>query len=407
MVSIEKLANGLTVIIDEMPHVESVAYDLLIPGGIICDDEKFIGSSLILAELTSRGAGSFTSRELSDEFDRFGIAHGESAGGDRMVYRGTLLSEHLDKAIELLSHMLIHPKLPDEEVDDIRQIFLQDIAALTDSPSRWVFSELTSRYFPAPYGRPSFGTKEGLEGVGIDLLRSQWGATVRPSGAILSIAGKVDRANVLASLNRHLQAWQGECKRLPAFGVLPPNVRHHVQHQSAQQQIAVAFPSAAFGDPHFYTAKVATQILSGGMFGRLFIEVREKRGLCYSVYARHSATRDYGVMTAYAGTTPERAHETLEVMTAELSRIRGTVTAEELNRAKTNLKSALIMGEESSGSRASSNAGDYWLGQKVRSWQEIMEEVNKVTASDIDTFFERFPADQLSIVTLGSRGILN
>lgn len=405
MVSIHTLSNGLTVIIEEMPHVESVAYDLILPGGIVCDDEKYIGSSLILTELTVRGAGPYSSRELSDEFDRYGIAHGESAGGDRVAYRGSLLAEHFDKAMELVSHMVLRPTLPEEEVEDIRRILLQDIASLPDNPSRWVFAELTRRYFPSPYGRPSFGTKEGLEGATIELIRSQWAATMHPGGAILSVAGKVRAAEVLAVVERHFGGWQGAGKALPVFGVMPDKVRHHVQHSAAQLQIALTYPSASFGDSYFYTAKVASQILSGGMFGRLFIEVREKRGLCYSVYARHSATRDYGVMTAYAGTTPERAHETLEVMLAEFLRMKGTVTHEELSRAKANLKSSLIMGEESSGSRAASNAGDYWLGKKVRTWQEIMAEVEMVDAHALDAFFERFPVEGYSLVTLGSRAI--
>jgi predicted Zn-dependent peptidase len=405
MVSIEQLENGLTVLVDEMPHVESVAYDLILPGGIVCDSESTVGSSLVLAELTSRGAGPFSSRELSDEFDRYGIGHGESASGDRMAYRGSLLAEHFDKAMELLGHMILRPALPADEVDDIRSILLQDIASLTDSPSRWVFSELTKRYFPAPYGRPGFGSKEGLEATSIELLRSEWERIVRPSKAILSVAGKVRAGDVANTVRSNFSGWVGAGCELPAFGPLPGPMKHHVQHQAAQLQIALAYPSACFGDPHFYVAKVAAQILSGGMFGRLFIEVREKRGLCYSVYARHSATREYGVMTAYAGTTPERAHETLEVMLAELSRIQGTVTEEELARAKANLKAALIMGEESSGSRASSNAADYWLGKRVRSWQDIMAEVGKVSIADLDGFFDRFPVKAHSLVTLGSRSL--
>ncbi|NDC38020.1 MAG: insulinase family protein [Proteobacteria bacterium] len=405
MVSIQSLTNGLTVIIDEMPHVESVAYDLILPGGVVCDDERSVGSSLILAELTSRGAGPFSSRDLSDEFDRYGIAHGEAASADRFAYRGSLLAEHLDKALELLSHMVLRPALPSDEVDDIRRILLQDISSLTDNPSRWVFSELTRRYFPAPYGRPSFGTKEGLEATTIESLRSQWADVIGAGGAIFSVAGKVRAPEVLALVEKHLGSWKGVGVKLPKFGGMPEKVRNHVQHNAAQLQIALAYPSAPFSDKDFYTAKVASQVLSGGMFGRLFIEVREKRGLCYSVYARHSATCDYGVMTAYAGTTPERAHETLDVMLGEFSRMKGTVTEEELARAKANLKASLIMGEESAGSRASSNAGDYWLGKKVRCWQEIMAEVGMVSAAALDQFFDRFPVDGYSLVTLGSRAI--
>jgi predicted Zn-dependent peptidase len=144
-------------------------------------------------------------------------------------------------------------------------------------------------------------------------------------------------------------------------------------------------------------------MLGASMFGRLFMEVREKRGLCYSVYARHSANNSYGTLTAYVGTTPERAQESLDVLLAELARLKGTVTDDELNRAVTNLKAALVMGEESPGSRASSNATDWWLLGRVRTLQELSSHIDAVTSSSVDEFLERYPFAPCSILTLGPR----
>ena len=165
MVQIETLANGLTVILEQIPNVESVAYELQIPGGIILDDEAAVGASLVLAELTSRGAGSLGSRELSDAFENRGIRHGESAGHDRFVYRGLLLSEHLDEALRLVSLMVREPSLPEQEIDNIRNILLQDIASLADDPARRSMVELFQRYYPAPFGRPGHGSAEGIASV--------------------------------------------------------------------------------------------------------------------------------------------------------------------------------------------------------------------------------------------------
>jgi predicted Zn-dependent peptidase len=142
------------------------------------------------------------------------------------------------------------------------------------------------------------------------------------------------------------------------------------------------------------------------MFGRLFIEVREKRGLCYSVYSRHSGGKNAGSVFAYAGTTPERAKETLTVMLDTIKSLSGSVTQEELDRAKVNLKSALIIGEESAASRAGSNAGDYWLQSKVRTLDEISEQIDKVTAADIDKYISDYSPDKHSLVTLGPKELV-
>lgn len=395
----------MVVIVEEMPHVESAAYDLLIPGGILTDDPDKIGSSHILAELTSRGAGSLDARGISDAFDDLGARHSESAGHDRFLYHGSLLADTLRPALELVSKMVLRPTFPEEEINPIKSVFLQDIASLVDHPSRRAMIELASRYYPAPYNRPGMGSESGISGTSRDDIRKIWERCFRGKGSILSVAGKVSAKEVVKMAEDYFSAWGGESVTLPAFGTLPGKVQHHIPFESSQEQIVMAYPSAPFGDRDYYVAKLASGILSGGMFGRLFIEVREKRGLCYSVYARHSSNCDYGTVSVYAGTTPERAHETLSVILQELSGLRGTISEEELERAKANLKAALIIGEEAPGSRSSSNAGDWWLQRKVRTLEEIQAEISAVTIDRIDSYLERFPCSNYSLLTLGARDL--
>ncbi len=404
-IHIEKLSNGLTVIVEEMPHVESAAYDLLIPGGILNDDETCVGASLVLAELTSRGAGDLDARQLMEAFDDLGVRHGESAGHDRFYYSGGLLADTLPEALKLVSLMVRQPSFPEEELDPIRSVFLQDIASLQDNPARRSSMEISKRYHPAPYNRPGTGTVEGLNAVTLDHLKSRWRETFLPDGAILSVAGKVSAQRVIELADQQFGGWKGKGKEIPAFGKVSPPSVYHIDYESSQLQIMMVYPSVVFGDPDYYAAKVAGGILSGGMFGRLFIEVREKRGLVYSVYAKHSATKSYGTMTVYAGTTPERAQETLDVTLRELNNLRGTITEEELARAKANLKATVIMADESSGARASSNASDFWLIKRVRPIEEIKSEIDKVTIADIDRLTERFPAEHYSLLTLGGRSL--
>ena len=263
--------------------------------------------------------------------------------------------------------------------------------------------ELSANYFPEPYNRSGIGDREGILRTKIDLLRGEWQRLYRPSGSVLSVAGKVERGRVLKMAENYFGKWNGRSQQRPPVGKININGTFHVPYESAQLQITMAYPASFFGHRHYYTGKVATNVLSGGMFGRLFIEVREKRGLVYNVSARHSASEVCGQTIVYAGTTPERAHETLEVIVAELKRMRGTVTDEELARAKANIVASVVIGEESSSSRASSNVGDWWVAKRVRTMDEIQAGIKAVTLKDIDEYMTEFPPDCATLLTLGSR----
>lgn len=397
----QTLANGLTVIVEEMSHVESASYDLLIPGGFVCDQPDRRGASLILSELLGKGAGEFDSKGLSEAFDGSGIRHGEGTGMDRFTLSGSLVAPKLERALELVSQMVLRPSLPEADIQPIQSLLLQDLEALADNPARRAMVELTQRFYPAPYNRSSLGDRDGIRSVDRAMMVEMHGRFFRPEGAILSIAGKVSADRVLACVSELFEGWTGKGQALPEFGTRPSTDYYHIDDQSAQMQIVMAAPSVKFSEPLYYEAKIAASVLGASMFGRLFVEVREKRGLCYSVYARHGATNLYGTLSAYVGTTPERAQESLDVLLGECSKLRGSVTQEELNRSRTNLKANLVMGEESPGARAASNATDWWLLGRVRPLSEIHQAIDAVSLERIDQFLERFSFSPCSVLTLG------
>ncbi len=396
-----QLANGLSVIVEEMDHVESASYDLVLPGGFVSDLPGQVGASLVLSELIGKGAGGLDSRALSEAFDGAGIRHGEGTGMDRFTLSGSLVSSKLERALELVSSIVLAPRLPAEDIEPIQSILLQDIEALKDSPARRSMVELTKRFYPPPYNRSSLGEIEGIRSVDRALMAQMHKKFFNPKGAILSIAGKVRATHVLKVVDELFGNWAGEGVELPEFGALPSHDYYHIPDDSAQMQIVMAMPSVRFSDELYYEGKIAASILGASMFGRLFVEVREKRGLCYSVYARHGATNRYGTMTAYVGTTPERAQESLDVLVGEFQKLQGTITQEELSRCRTNLKASLIMGEESPGARAGSNATDWWLLRRIRTLSEINEAIDRVTLSGLKEFLDRYPFQPCSILTLG------
>lgn len=400
---VETLDNGLVVIIDEMPHVASASYELAIPGGVISDPSDLIGNSLILSEMTTRGAGDFDSKELSDAFDSLGVRHHDFASDDRFSYRGSLLAQRLGVALNLTSLMVCYPRFPEIEIESVRSGYLQELTALRDDPARRALTALAERYYPAPFNRPSVGTEEGIRKVTIDSLKESWRRNYHPNGSVLSIAGAVTAKDTIELVSRTFEEWKGEAPSRPDFGTFPEHSAHHISEESAQLQLGMSIPSVPYGDPDYYIAKVIAGVLSGGGFGRLFVEVREKRGLCYSVFARHVGARDFGTMIVYAGTTPERASETLAVVKDVLMSLSSPIDISELERAKANLKASLVLSEESSGSRAVSNASDYLLGGRVRSIQEVVDEINKVNEKSIHSYLERYPFDSYMMITLGAQ----
>jgi predicted Zn-dependent peptidase len=182
----------------------------------------------------------------------------------------------------------------------------------------------------------------------------------------------------------------------------PAACRHtHIEKDTTQTQIGIAYPSVPIADPDYYAAHAAVNVLSGGMSARLFTEVREKRGLCYAVYASYLTLKGLGSVLCYAGTTNERAQETLDVTLGELKRLQNGIEAEEVDRVRAGLKSALIMQEESTSARAGALASDWYYLGRVRSFDEIQRAIDALTPEAIVSHLKRHPPRDFTIVTLG------
>lgn len=404
-VVVEKLSNGLTVLVEELPYAQSISYQLRLPGGILYDSPETVGASLLLADLLARGAGKMDAQALAQEFDNNGILHGESAALDRFVIEGACLASAWPEALSLLHTMVREPHLAEEEINPVRQLLMFDIASVLDNPARRVMAELRSTYYPQPYGRPTHGESAGLDRVNAKVAKDEWEKFFVPGGAILSVAGNVDARKIIGEISTTFESWFGSPPARPPFGEVAINKIAHVQSDTAQLQIGVAYPSVDPTDDRYYAARVATGVLHTGMSGRLFVEVREKRGLCYSVHARMAMTRENGAIIVYAGTTPERAQETLDVIQSELNGLAGTVTAEELQRAKTNLKASLIIGEESPRVRAAENVEDLWNFNRVRPREEIESAIAAISVECVQEYLTSVPLTGATITTLGSKSL--
>ena len=394
------LPNGLVLLAERMDHVRSAAINFLVPAGSAFDPDGKLGVASVLAEMITRGAGDRDSRELALALDNLGVDRDESVGAVNMRFWGSTLARNVPAALDIYADIVLRPHLPEAELEPVQELALLDIQGLEDSPQTKVMVELRRRYYPAPLNKDRRGVAEDIEALTIDAVTAQYRNFVRPNGAILSVAGNIEWEPLKAQVERLFGNWEPG-----ASADIQPQPHQatsaHIEKDTQQTQIALAFPSVPVTDPDYYSARAAVSVLSGGMSSRLFTEVREKRGLCYSVYAFHETFKSQGTMLAYAGTRAERAQETLDVTLAELKRLKDGIEDDEIDRVKAGLKSSLIMQEESTGARAGAIATDWYYLNRVRSFDEIQGIIDGLTPAAVLGYLNRYPVRDVTLVTLG------
>jgi predicted Zn-dependent peptidase len=400
---IHQLKNGLTLIGEQMEGVESSAVSVLLPTGAVNEPNSHLGLASLTCEMTNKGAGKWNAQELSEQFEDFGIERGNGAGIEATTFSSACLGENLHKTLPLLKTWILEPKFPTEELQSIKDVALQDIKAVEDEPASQVMIELAKRFYPEPFGRSQLGSAEGINITTIDDVKKFHKDCYSADGSIIGVAGKFNWEELCSQVEESFGSWQGKMERVAPGNLPTENQNILLEKDTKQLQIALAYPSVAQEHPDFYVAKLAVGVLSGGMSGRLFIEVREKRGLVYRVSASHSAVKGRAAVFVYAGTTPENGQETLDVICKELNKLKEGVTDQELHRAKLDLKSRLIMQGELPMNRSGAISSDWWNLGRIRTLDEIKEKIDQVTSADIVKHLAQFPVAPMTLVTLGNK----
>lgn len=396
------LGNGMTLLAERMDHVRSAAFSFLVPAGCVYDPPEKAGIGSLLSELITRGAGSRDNRELTLALDNLGLDRSASVGSMHLRFGGATLARNLPAVLDLSADILRRPHLPEDELEPVQQLALQDLQALEDEPRQKVLLELRKRHYPAPLSNDQHGTAEGITSVTPADVRNHYQKYVQPRGCILAIAGNIDWEPLKAQVEKLFGDWKPGQEQPLLLGPQPKQ-REHLQKDTTQTQIGIAYPSVPIGHVDYYKAMGAVNVLSGGMSSRLFTHVREERGLCYAVWASYTSFKDRGSILAYAGTTTERAQETLDVMVRELKRLADGIETDELARVQAGLKSSLIMQQESTTSRASSLAADWYYLGRVRSIEEIQAAIDGLSPEGIVAHLKQYPAKNFTIVTLGQK----
>ncbi len=396
----EKLPNGLWLIAESIDTAQSLSMSLLTPAGVVYQPEDQQGLAAILTEHICRGAGGRTAREHSDELGRLGVQRGVNAGGNHLILSATMIGSMVDEALPLLVDMICRPNLDGQSLEPCRELAIQAIDGLMDEPQERVMLELRNRYYPEPLGRSPYGYREHITGINLDQILSFHQRQFVPGGSIIAFAGRLDYDHLKAKVCELTDGWHGQVQE-PDAGQPSPRQYHHIESETAQVHLALAYPAVPEPDENSMLQRAACAVLSGGMSSRLFTEVREKRGLCYAVSARYASHKTHGAVMTYAGTVPDRAQQTYDVLHTELIRLSEGIQADEFERAIVGMKSRLVMQGESTAARANAIATDQFVLGRPRSLDEIAARVDRITLDDLNGFIASNRPGEMTTVSIG------
>jgi predicted Zn-dependent peptidase len=396
-------ANGLTLVAERMAGMHSAAMSIAFEAGAGSDQPQQRGAATVLAELVLRGAGDRDSRQLTEYLDGLGLHRSSSVGVYHSRLGAAAPAERVLESFAAYADIIRRPQLPEAGFTAARELALQALQGIDDEPRQKLMIKLRETHLPGPLGWNPMGVKEQIAALTLADVRRDHQRRYHARGAIIGIAGKIDFQVLRDELERHFGSWDGQRLSLPGPGGDPP-VRYAFESQKSEQtHIGIAYRSVAETDDRYYINRLAIEILSGGMSGRLFTEVREKRQLCYSVHANYAPFKDQGHVFGYAGTSNDRAQATLDCFVGELVRLSAGVQADELARAKTGLKASTIMSGESTSARAASIVHDFFQRGRIRSVDEIKAAIDAVSLEQVNDFLKKNQPGPFTIVVVGPR----
>jgi predicted Zn-dependent peptidase len=394
------LKNGMVILGEPMEAVQSVAFAFCLPAGASRLPEGCCGAANIIEDWIFRGAADMDSRALNDALDSLGLNRSSSVGSAYLSIGAAHQAEGLAAALELYAKIIDRARLEDEKFEPAKQLALDVLAGLDDDPRHKVMLKLKEQFYPQPLGRSTVGDAAQLKALTAEKTRQLIKHHFNLSQTIFAVAGRYDFGAICRQMERLLDsAPQGKPEPLNLRGKGPKHT--HIHNDGAQVHIGLMTPTVRPEDEQYYNARMAVSVLSGGMSARLFTEVREKRGLCYSISANYHGLKEAAGISCYAGTVPQTAQQTLDCVIEQLDRLRDGITDEEIQRAKVGLESALIMSSESSASRAARIATDYYLLGRVRSLDEIKQKIEQTSRESVMKFLNDNPFDDYTVVTIG------
>ena len=400
-VRVTALDNGLRVVSEEMPRVETVSVGAWVQVGARHEPAEVSGISHLLEHMAFKGTRRRSARQIAEEIEAVGGYINAWTSREATAYYAKVLKEDLPLAIDLIADITQEPAFEEEELAREREVILQEIGQAQDTPDDLVFEHFQAAAFPdQPLGRSVLGAREIVAAMSRDALVDYLRGNYQAGRIVLAAAGAVDHG-------RLVELAAASFGGLPAGDPAPPTSgvyvggEHREERDLEQVHLVLGLPGVSLTDDAFYPMSVYSTVLGGGMSSRLFQEVREKRGLVYSVYSFTSAYSDTGLFGIYAGTGSEYIEELLPVVFGEVRGMARHVSDDELARAKAQIKSGIVMSLESTSARIEQLAHQMLVFGRVLDVADVVARVEAVTPADVQAVGGHLLEGRLTTAAVG------
>ncbi|MGN0905216.1 MAG: M16 family metallopeptidase [Alphaproteobacteria bacterium] len=402
--NISTLPNGLRVVTDVMPELETVALGVWVGVGAMYEPAELNGISHLLEHMAFKGTATRSARKIAEEIEDVGGYINACTSRETTSFYIKVLKEDMPLAVDILADILQNSIFDPEEFAREKTVVLQEISQSMDTPDDIVFDYFQGRAYPdQAAGRPILGTAETVGAVTRETLDAFMKSNYTPSRMVLSASGNIDPDAFVRRAEKAfgcLKPAQG----LTAEDFVYQGGEFRMEKPIEQVNLVLGFPGVSFYDTEYYTAHLLSTLFGGGMSSRLFQEIREKRGLVYSIYSFSSSYTKGGTFGIYAGTGEEEAEELLPAVCDEIRRMRESVSSEELARAKAQLKASVLMTMEHPSARAEQNAGHLLTFDRLLQKEEILGRIADVTADDLLALAGRLFSGVPTLTSLGPVG---
>jgi predicted Zn-dependent peptidase len=398
------LANGLRVVTQTMPHLETTSLGVWVATGARHEQLREHGISHLLEHMAFKGTAKRSARAIAEEIEQVGGDLNAATSLETTAYYARILGGDDGLALEILADILQNSSFSEEDLVREKEVVLQEIAGINDSPEEIGYDMVQEAAFGTqPIGRPIIGTPESVNAISSADLRQFLAARYTAPDMVIAAAGAVEHATIVS----HAQALFGGLSGSKAGGIEHAKYIGGVRSSDRtfeQSHLMLGFEGPAYKHPQFYTAQVFSGLFGGGMSSRLFQEVRENRGLCYSIYSSAWGLADVGMFGVHAATGPEMMGELITTIDAELAKAAHTAAPErEVARAKAQMKAGLLMSLESSSARAEQMARQLLVVGRLLEVKELVGKVDAVTPEGMRAFAEQLAtAKNRTAVVIGA-----
>lgn len=389
MPKIINMDNGIRLVTKHMPHTESITVSIWVSTGSRYETKEYNGISHFLEHMAFKGTKRRSAKQIAEEFDDIGGHFNASTGREATVYYAKTLKGDVHIAVDILADIIQNSVFDEEELERERGVILQELAMTIDTPDDIIFDHFQNTAYPnQAVGRSILGTEELIKSVTKSDFQNYINNHYYGENIVIAVAGNIEGSGIEDTIKSQFSVIKRGHKT--SFEkALYSGGEFREQRELEQVHIVLGYEGFNYHDDDVYKAQLLAIIFGGGMSSRLFQEVREKRGLAYSISAFNSNYADSGMFKVYAGCAPDKANELLKVVRDEFHKAANDISQKELDRARAGIRSSLLMSKEHSGAVADDLGRSFTCFNRYISNEEHLEKINAITISDLSSITKK------------------